>query len=244
MIPDINKAWSILMKGQPVPEKDWGRRVNATVYTYYDDIEPIIDTLVPYGDQLLRYSRIEDLVQLVLVSDLRSRFLGVDSINTYEKSVLQFPVPGERAYPLPTGVQALFYTDKNTYERNGQGIHRFEAAVSGNTLTTPYGIEPFTVQNNLSSLIEIFPGMSLRLQGPVSGASFDLNMELVARPTTDWAVLLNSLSRIDLRWTSDGALRETWLEDPNWVNRIAAVVQSILELSLSWRPYDNSELTS
>jgi hypothetical protein len=224
----INKAWTILAKGKPRPSEIWHRLVNPVSYKDPNQVLSIINTLVPYEDNLFRSFQIDQLIKLVLQSEVRDRFLEFDDFNTYQQVNLLFPEAGE--FTDATGVRFVFLTEEDAHENLGQGLVKFDCELdpSAKTLTTQFDTHTYTITNNLSSPIELAEGFVIRLQGAQPSVTQFFQIEYVAKLSVDWVSLLNTLENSNLN-LKDDELRTIWNEDPSWINRISAVVQYAVE---------------
>jgi len=241
MRADLNLIWSLLMKGDYNQDtSDTVRRVTRNVYLTNPKYEPIIDMLVPYSDQLLRGFQIESLIQLVLNSDLLERAQTFDPINTYDNPLL-FPTPGNYVSAgLPPDVRIKFTNASTAFKRAGTGRFTANCSVDPSTgsFTSQFGATSFTVTNNLSSSITVRPGFDIRFQGPLGVVPFQVNIEYVVSPRMDLVGLLLVVDGRKYPWDSP-ELRDIYLTDPLWVNRMAALTMSVVEGSYKWLKNDS-----
>jgi hypothetical protein len=208
-----------------------GRKVDPTQYRYNEEYTRLIDMLVPYGDELFRTYRIEQLVQLVLRSDMADRLEENDPVNLYTRAPLQFPEPSSTNTEAPVTITHL--TDKAVTQFEQQGVHSVEVTVNPGSLTLESdvtGIVSFTYSNLLSNAIEILPGRSIRMQGPLPGTPFTFVINYVGDTLVDWPALIKLVDSQEYNWT-DATLREFFQNDINWINRVAAVVLLAVENS-------------
>jgi hypothetical protein len=185
--------------------------------------------LVPYGDELLRIFQIEQLTQLVLKSDMRQRLLEFDPVNLYTRAPLVFPTPGASNTDAPVSI--THFEDKQVTKNEQQGLQIVEITVNPASLTLvsdPTGIVSFSYTNLLSNEIEILPGRSIRMQGPLPASPFTFCIEYIGTPAVDWPALIHRVDNRDYEWT-DATLREFFQQDINWVNRVSAVVLLAVE---------------
>ena len=219
----INKIWAALSKGVLQRDLTQWRRSSTQKYIEDNAQVQVIDVLVPFGDTLLRGFYIDELIRLLLVSDLRQQALDFDPVNTYEKCNMQRPLPGS-THDSPD-IDVAFMTSPSGFLAQGQGDLLVECVVDPTlgTFTTDFGVEDFTVANNLSSIINIAKGFSIRLSGAQPVSQYSFNIRYVVDPRVNWEHLLWSLAQLDITWTSED-LRQTWEEDFNWINRVSAVV--------------------
>jgi hypothetical protein len=215
----LNVIWSILAKGNQ-PSGEFSRRAPSGIYKQTETYTPVIDSLVPFGDNLLRSFRIEQLVQLVLSSDLRDRALELDPVNTYEKCALTFPAPSSTA--TPTEMDILFFEEAVEQTEGFLNVH-CTVNPTFMTLTTEFGVETFSHTNNLSSLIDVAPGKTIRLQGTLPVSPFSFVITYIAETKTDWPAVIATLESQSYQFT-DVTLRRIFSEDINWVNRVSAIV--------------------
>jgi hypothetical protein len=219
---EINKAWTVLSKGKVRPSERWARIVNPLTYRDPNAVVSLINTLVPFADDLLRAHHIEKLIQLVLRSDLSDRLKAVDPLNTYDKTTLVFPTPGE--FVDTDAVNIRFDTVEGAHYTRGEGsiLLNCELNPSLETFTTQYGSSAYTITNNLSSSIELLPGFNIRLFGAQPSSTILFNIQYVADLKVDWVALLKNLEATVIP-IQDEELRNFWENDPTWINRIAAV---------------------
>ena len=92
----LNKSWAVLVREKKAGNSKYYRKFDKNVYKKELKYDQLLDLLMPYApdDHVGRAKGAEDLIQLVLTSQLRDEFLEMDSNNTYEKSKMLFPVPG------------------------------------------------------------------------------------------------------------------------------------------------------
>jgi hypothetical protein len=245
MTTEINLAWSLLNKGDYNDNTtDTTRRTTRHVYQRDERFEPILDILVPYPDMLLRGFQIESLVQLIRKSDLAERLREFDQVNTYS-SPLTLPQPGNVVSAgLPAGLRIQFRDSLSSFQDAKEGRFIANCTVDPNTgsFVSQYGATSFTVNNNLSSLITVRPGFDLRFQGPIGVAPFQFDIEYIANPRIDWVALLAQVDGKRYSW-DDADLRDIYLNDPLWVNRLAALTMSVVEGSYKWQKNDSSAQT-
>jgi hypothetical protein len=222
----VNKIWTILAKGKEVSLSAFGRKVSSNLYIASDTYIEMLDVLVPYNDNLLRAFRIEQLVQLLLLSSWRTQTLELDPINTYERATLTWPTAGGFYSSSPmtilmTSIPAAFVT-------KGTGIIETTCIINpAGTITYDGGTSKiFSYSNNLSSVVELYDGITIRLQGPLPVSSFSVNLTWVTELSTDWMGLLNNLTNLNLQW-ADADLRNCWDQSPLWAERLSAAVLSV-----------------
>jgi hypothetical protein len=220
----MNIAWSILAKGRHL-NGEFTRRVDSSFYRADDEHSRVIDILVPYRDNLFTAYRIEQLIQLLLVSDLKDRLLEFDPVNLYQTATLSFPPASATNTTSP--VDVLYF---NEVAEETEGLQDvvvdidpilFEATINSIVI-------PFSYTNSLSSLIEVLQGREIRLHGVLPALPFSFVIHYVGTVHVDWRALLD---RIALRRFvfEDPDLRKMFEEDVNWINRIAALTMSTLE---------------
>jgi len=225
----VNLVWSVLAKGRELPLSF--SRKTSSVFKQTDDFTPIIDLLVPFGDNLFASFRIEQLVKLLLISDFRGRALELDTVNTYDKTVLSFPEPSATATPTP--VDVLFFDDVEKLAEETEGIVSVDVDVDPGALSVTVEGETtlFTYVNNLSSLIKIRPARDIRLQGDLPALPFSFTVTYVAEPLIDWNEILERVNSRDYVFP-DPDLRNVFREDPSWINHISSVIMNAVEGSI------------
>jgi hypothetical protein len=204
--------------------------VDSSIYEATAEYTPVIDLLVPFGDNLFRSFRIEQLTQLLLRSDLRDRALESDPINTYEKAVIDFPGPAQFATDAPMDI--VFINNPAIIRQAEEGTTTVNCEVDpvAKTLTTEFGVQSFTHADNLTSSIPIIPGRDIRLQGPLPALTFTFILSYVNPVGTDWPRLVQRVDSGNYQF-QDAELRRIFQEDINWVNRVSAIVLLAVENS-------------
>jgi hypothetical protein len=229
----INIIWSILAQGEDYDPITMSRKASFRLFLPTTKYLDTLNILVPYKDQYLRSFQVEQVTKLIFRSVLRDRAAAYDPVNSYEKSTLAFPEPGDFHSDLPTGVRIKFLTSQDTLAEVGQVIYNCTVDPVGGTFTTAAGVRTFTVTNNLSSVITIENGFKLRLQGDLGVVPFSFDIWYVANPQVNWPGILAALSRETHVWMDD-ELKKTYDEDPFWINKIAAVALHAVENSHRW----------
>jgi len=230
----VNIIWSILMQGVSYDPVLISRKTSPEVYLDSTEYKRVLDTLVPYSDQFLTSFRTEQLINLLSKSTLAARASAYDPISTYSKSTLEFPEAGDFHSALPTGVRMQFYTADTALLTQGQVLYKCTVDPGAGTFTSRTGTSTFTVTNNITSLITIDIGFRIRLKGDLGASPFDVDIWYVADPTTNWSQLLQNLQAMEHVWT-DEDLRDIYINDPFWLNKIAAVTMSAVENSRRWQ---------
>jgi hypothetical protein len=228
----LNKIWSILAKGKILTPSAYNRKVNPDIYSRNQAVEGVINTLVPYIDNLYRPVHIEECVQLLLMSDLRDRALAFDPINTYEKTKMLYPTPGEFDNLSPSA-RIRYFTDPGALLALGTGDIQIDCTYDGTGLdiTTKDGVFPFIISNNQSSVVELKEGLKFRMYGPFSAGTSSFSITYVDSPRIEWGTILTNLEALgSLSW-QDSELRQVWDTDINWINRVAAVILNAVEHS-------------
>lgn len=223
MLPEtrLNIYWTVLAQGT-VPNMSYVRRISPVWYAPKPEWLAVAEALIITSDDVKKYFQIEQLVQLVLHSNQRGRLMSFDSLNSYEKTALQFPAEGFGT----NCVLPVFF------QNTGENDISFDMDCTLNTIaqqfTTPAGVFPYTVSNNLSSPLPLAPGKTMRVQGPFPVATYQFRAAFVASLRVDWPVLLARLMLLKLPW-SDNGLRDIWAADPSWVQRLAALIVNLVE---------------
>ena len=194
----------------------------------------MLDVLVPFQDNLLRAYYSEELIKLILKSPFRDRLLEFDPLNTYEKTDLVFPEPGEAITFLeePTPMTIHTAADEEVLLQDGRGSVALDCSADPVTevLTHNFGTEDFTVTNGLSSHIVLLPGLTIRLQSDFATADpYVFKYTYSIRPRVDWIDMLRKAGDVDRIW-ADPELKNIWDKDPLWTNRLAAFAVSTVEL--------------
>lgn len=231
----INLAWSALTRGDFTlwETAPYARRTTTSILKF-DGPAYKLSALVPYGDNLLRAHLIEQLVQLVLGSSLRDRLLELDSLNTYEKVNLIYPVPGQYVGSLPSGVSLTSVYEDSVFYDQGSGDLKYEITIDPTSLEVVVdGGNPvdYSSNNNLTSPIEIVPGLSIRLKGDLGVTPFTFLVNYVADPSVAWREVLARVKRTNWGW-EDTELRDIAEQDPLWTNQLSAYVVSAVEDNL------------
>jgi len=226
----MNLIWTALAKGHRFSALQYSRKTSPSEYVESREFVRIIDTIIPYGDNLLRSFHIEEYTKVILMSVLRERALQFDPLNTYEKSILQFPDPGVSNTDAPMDIK--HEVDRNAFRDLGNGILETMCTVipGPKLFTTEFGTQNFTMTNGLSSRIEVYPGFNLRLSGTLPGATFSFGVTYIATPRVVYTRIIN-LPDDNIQWV-DGELRDIWNTDVDWVNRIAALALNAAEGSI------------
>jgi len=228
----LNKIWSILAKGTILTPSTYNRKVDQDAYLQNVDVLGVLNILIPYGDILYRSFHIEDCTHLLLISDIREQALTFDPINTYEKSTLIYPTPGEFVDTLSSG-RVEFFTDPGAQQALGEGDIQIKCDVDpvAFTLTTKDGVFDYILSNNQSSEIELRTGLKIRLYGTLPVGDFSFTVSYIDKPFIEWGTILSNLETLDDLGWQDESLKEIWDTDVNWVNRIAAVALNTIQES-------------
>jgi len=225
----INLTWTVLTKGKIWTIPEYGRRSEPFFYERNREMEPILDLFIPFRDNLLQSFYSEEMLDLLLSSDLRTRTLEFDPVNTYERSTMQFPEPG---FDTDSPVTIVPLVGPTAFTDFGDGILRLicNVVVATPSITTRFGTQNFTMTNNLSSIITLTPGFDIRFQGALPGGDFSFFVEFTADPRVDWEALL--IQADNGNWNfEDPELREMYKEDAFWNNRLAALLLNAVENS-------------
>jgi hypothetical protein len=229
-----NRIWSILSKGQPYGNPEFTRKVTPSVYDDdNDEGRSMLDALAPYNDELLRAVYAEYVGQFLLGSQLRDRALDLDPVNTYGRARMQFPPPGPRISPILVTDPFSIHTTADPEELldQGTGLVQFTATVDtgANTFTADGDVIPYTVTNGLSSAIEVFPGLDLRLRSDFAAPTYEFVYRYTLPAAVRWDMLRNRIGYVTPTWSTPD-LEAVWDTDPRWDQRLAAFVMSTMEL--------------
>ncbi len=229
----LNLSWGILALGDPVETTEYGRQFAPDAYT--GKCRDIIQALIPIGssDNMLRALHIEEMIKVVRRSSLKSRFDSLDTFNTYDKSVLQFPSPG-----VHTGA----YEDINPKITGDVPTSRFRVSAQvtgGNTITyydysdnirlsTSKKSYPIVFNNGQSNDIPVVDSsLYIRLHEPID-ASFEIGFEYISKIHVEWDSIISKAEAIGHTFSSPD-LRDMWSQEANWVERISALILDVLE---------------
>lgn len=234
----INRAWSILSKGSEYSDPTASRKVSKNAYRGVPvNAIPMLDVLCPFSDDILRAHRVEGLVDLMLRSPFADKVREMDPINTYDKATISMPASAVHVEitAQPTDLRLFLFSDDDAFLAEGSAYASIDCVVNGpdGTVTTNRGVSSFTTTDGLSSYVEIYPGIRVRMQSDFSsGTPYEFTVTKTVSPTTDWADLLEKVSAVNAVW-SDPDLEDTWRNDPVWSNRLAAFTVSAVELCIN-----------
>ena len=221
----INTIWTALAKGDNVSGA-YTRKVSPVAYQQNLAYEAVIDLLIPASGDLWRFFQIEQVTQLILRSDLRTRALALDVLNTYEKAQLTYPTPGVS----DNAPVSITYQDTGVDETFRFAECRVDPVAS--TINVDDTVSSYALTNGLTSHITITSGLTMRMRGTFPVVPFYFAIVYTPRLVPDWSGLLTSLEGAELLW-DDADLRTIWKEDFLWLNRISAVALSAVENSLA-----------
>lgn len=213
---NINKIWSILGQGETYSGPA-ARKMDAALYSPNIDFSEVFNCLFGGLDTLETQFYIEQYVQLVLKSIVKDTALDFDPINTYSKTVLQYaPVGFVDNYP-----ERVYY-----FEGDDPMNYLNTASVDGTGLTitindgTP---QAFTYNNDLSSRIVLPNNDEIQLGGELDSGVVTFTMQNFIQLQVDWEKRFALLGLKRLPWT-DADLRNVYVNEINWVDRLSAVI--------------------
>lgn len=229
-----NVIYSVLSRGLPYGNPAFGRFVQETAYAY-ENTEglPMLGALTPYNDDLLRAVCAERLTQFLWSSELHDRAQAFDPNNSYDRVLLQFPLPGpeilEIAVTDPFSITVI--DDKDIILDRGDGRFELECVVDSmaQTLTCNNQVFTYTVTNGLSSKIGIIPGLSIRIRSDFAAANYRFIIRYTVPAALDWTMIRRRTEITTPVWT-DPTLALIWSQDPRWDQRLAAYIMSTVEL--------------
>jgi hypothetical protein len=227
MTVELNKIWSVLAQG----ELYIGLTARKMDETWYDgDIKymEIYNCLFGGLDPLQKQFHIEQYVQLIHSSILKDYAESIDPINTYNKSKLIFPEAGffDNA-PDPISVTVSKGTNPTNYN------HTVSVDVSAPSVTIDGGdVQNITYTGNLSSYIDLPNGDRIRLSGTMPGADYSFQIENRVELRVDYRKRLALLQgKEPLPW-ENADLRNVYINEISWVDRLAAVLLQVYEANL------------
>jgi len=245
----LNRIWSILLKGvQPyspvsrtVTAADYAanpgwtelfasyfgtftRKVTKGAYRRSVLYEPALDALVDRNSPILSCLYAEQLVQLLLASDLREDVLAFDSKQLYERATLTFPSASVVTSATPVEV---YHSSRGACD-----VLEEEGIVSVGVSVDPVaqvavvdGVsQSFQVTGRLSSYIELIENRYIRFQETLPSSAFQFVVIYTGGLSVDWPGMLTAVTPVErtLRWTNQ-TWHTMWEEDGNWINRLAAI---------------------
>jgi hypothetical protein len=202
--------------------------MDETLYVPNFEYGPIFDCLFGGLDPIQIQFHIEQYTQLVFNSIVRDSALEFDPKNTYDKTNLTFNEPGFfNNAPSPIGV---VFTQ-------GPNLIQYQHAVVIDVITPSAKIDalapqPFTYVGNLSSYIDLPSGDQIRITGELPGGNFDFGIQNILPMRVDYRKRVNLIQgKEPLPWT-DPDLRDVYVKEINWVDRLAAVVLQLAKANI------------
>jgi len=221
----LNLMWSILAQGKQydgVP----ARRMDNVLFERNELFDEVYSALFPSTLGMLDIQfHIEQYVQLILKSVLRSEALDLDPVNTYEKAALTYPPPGFVS-SSPDPLETIYNSAENP---TVSFIHNVTVNSVGPAIAFDGGTPvSFTHSNNLSSIIILPENTTIRLSGPLPVGLTDFTIQNNAILSVDWLEIMKRLERLPkIPWTSPD-LRKVWKDDLFWANRLSSVLVSTI----------------
>ena len=218
----INKIWTILNRGD-TPTSPYGRKMTPQLFANDWPNQRALDILVPFSAPVLdQHFRIEQLVQGLLKSSVREQALAYDTLTTYEKASITYPEPG--------------FVSGSVYSTSFPSDVSDEESFSVNCILDPvaqtFQVEQddpqtFTITGQLTSKLELPQDKFVQFRGPFVGTDrFLISYNPYLK--VPWMEIATRLEFIDIDW-SDKDLRDVWLNDHLWLNRVSAVVLQIAQ---------------
>jgi len=223
----INRIWSILAAGAPIIEEGYARKVASSAFNIETSFRDDLGLLVPFNDRLFRAYAIEQVTQTLFLSTLKDRALAFDPFNTYEKAVLQYPAAG--AFDN-SPVEVVHIVLPTAFTDAGQGILQIECSVdpTAKTVTTRFGVSTYTVSNNLSTPVQLFPGFSIIFQGLIPLTPFSFTAEYVSTVSYDWVGTMKKISNKNVQWL-DPDIRAIFDNSLNWIDKFSAFALNAIQ---------------
>lgn len=193
---NINRVYSILMQGHDPKSSYFQRAVDLSVKS--TSLMTLAEALVPPSDNpSYRAYAAEQLVQVCRHSLLAARLGEIDPVNTYANEFAPI-VPATAVGSLPAGVVMELAEPDMRHQWVDQLI----------TLSVdPLGVAtinevpvPFTVTANLTSVMPLVEGVTMRLRGILPPSTFSTTISLVRVPQRDLVALLERLRMADVPW--------------------------------------------
>ena len=215
----INRIWTILNRGTK-PTSPYGRKTAPYLFNASWPNQRALDILVPLnGPVLERHFRIEQLVQGVLRSAVREAALELDLLNTYEQATITYPEVG---FHHDSPYTPFFSEGADEGESFSVQCELNPGAL---TFTVDGTAQAVTITSDLTNLLELPNESQVRFRGPFSGAAI-FTIAYTPRLKVPWMNLLHRLEDIEILWPNN-ALRDVWMHDYLWLNRVSAVVMAI-----------------
>ena len=209
----MNKVYSILVRGREKGSSHYRRAVDSTVA--YSGWETAGELLVPSSSEASYGNYMADqLIGICLKSNLNSLLASIDPLHTYDHgfgpikaSTTIGALPGDLALNLEEPSFYHTWIDKTipiTINANGAAI------VNG----VP---QSFTTENNLTSLIKLAEGVSMRVRGAIPVVPFNVVVTMARQPSRDLAVMTERLRKLDIPWKSRYADYKNTLNVNDWL---------------------------
>jgi hypothetical protein len=213
----MNNVWTVL-SGADVSAP---RRTTPAVYNSAAKNRNLLSGVLNSQDLQYNYFTIERLVRCGFDSPLRADFETLDPVNTY-KYPLVWSAAVLETYPAVPPMKVSFL-DK--FEPNWMARTIICTVKPASTLTDAGTgtVYPFTVTNNLSSIMTV-DQVPFRLLGALPAVEFTFTISAVVIPKFDINAILGSLEE-PFEWISP-KMKETWLYgEPT--ERLAAYIYSM-----------------
>jgi len=224
---DINQAWSLLSRRV---QEDSGRRV--TVGKFQEDVrgEFLHTLLVPAPDAVFSARCTEQLIQAVLESSLRGSLLEQDPLNTYAYPVLYM---SDNSYSVSNPSSLTVTILNENYGPAEWGKRNFSIKILSSLMRAeisspglPTTIESFTITDRLSSKIELYDKLFLRLFGTLPSGDFMLSAVYNQKFNRSLSDILSDVSNVTIPWKEE-SLASLYRNTHSPVEKTAALTMNI-----------------
>lgn len=221
----MNLLWQILNGGIVSDLTITGaRKTKDTVLIPARDPEVAqsLTGLVTGSDLHYKYALIEQLVQIVYKSPLRTHLLGVDTTNTYEYSMC-YPTDGISVSNMST-LKGYAQLPKQTISWGYCQVTGTITATGVLTIPALQVSQQLTFTDGLSCVVLLPNGITLQFSGTCPTSTTGFMLTAYVKPKIDILTTLGSLPEPAVWYTED--LRNIW-EHGEPVERLAAYILNV-----------------
>jgi len=219
----MNRIYSILVRGDYKNSTHYQRNVDTTVG--YSGLDAVADRLVPEGTDNSFYNyQAEQLVQICRKSRLKATLSTIDPLNTYEHT-FGVITPSTFIGALPTGV---FIDLLEPDVRHAWAQQSLAITFNPGGVITVNGLPTeFTVTDNITSVVPLADGLSMKMRGTLPGSNFSTIITVGRQPLRDLPTLITSLKTLETVWLARYREYQHSLDVNDW---LAAYILNYCEI--------------
>ena len=208
----MNFVWTALNKGtEPDLSLYFSRKTDPDSYKKDEDFYNMLDSIIGSTDTEYINYMIERFTQMSFNSPIKDKFETLDPSNTYDYlfSVEEEVVVVQDNLPMNVNV----FLDKTADVSWINKIVHCYVNVSTQTLTVvgDATVHDLNMADNLSALITVEEGVTLRLQGALAAANFSFTLNIVNLPPFNINEIVTSMQSIAVPTWVSAEIREYWM---------------------------------